>query len=77
MQDSDDPKETPKKKDWRETGLSILFVWAITAFACYYTASTYNVIREKKDPNLTRIVEIGSYKCIDLPKRIKCFPSEE
>lgn len=77
MQDSEDLKEATKKKDWTNTVLCVLFVWAVTAFACHYTVSTYKLLNDKPDPNLTRLVEIGSYKCIDLPKRIKCFPAEE
>lgn len=79
MQDSDDLKEAPKKKDWTNTVLCVLFVWALTAFACHYTVSTYKLLTavEKPDPTMTRVVEIGEYKCIDLPKRIKCFPAEE
>lgn len=79
MQDSEDSKDKNKDRDWVKGWLCVLFIWALTAFACHYTVSTYKLLTavEKPDPTMTRVVEIGEYKCIDLPKRIKCFPAEE
>lgn len=71
------PEEKPKKKDWTNTVLCVLFVWAVTAFALHYTVSTYKLLTAKPDPRLTTLVQVGGYSCIDLPKRIKCWRDDD